>query len=276
MTTNLAPLVDFDYFVYADGAVADSQAKQELGIDKDWVKEHGPEALKERLDAHDYLHYALANVKHSYLKILERFPDRPYERLFIGGPTNYRDSLGTLKTYKGQRKKSSRPKYYKEIREYLINKHGAELSDGREADDDVSCIQFAHPDKSTVIVSVDKDLKNTPGWAYSPKKQELIYVTKKEADLNWLGQVATGDSCDNIGGIHLFGEKGLDKLRLKCKDDISLMRKEIEALYKKQYGKEWEHAFHETATLVWIQRKDWINYDGSKIEKPATNEVTPE
>lgn len=274
MNGHLNPLVDFDYFIYADSAVADNQAKQELGIDKEWEKEHGKEAVQERLAKHDYVRYALANVKNSYNKILDHFPSRSYVQLHLGGPINYRDSLGTIKIYKGQRKKSSRPKYYKEAREYMIERHGAILSDGREADDDVSIAQFSKPDKSTCIVSVDKDLLNTPGWHLSPKTWEMKYVTKKEADANFWTQVATGDDCDYIQGIKGFGKKGGEKLYARHNGDALAIRKEVEQMFRASYGKEWEAALHETAALVWIQRQDWINYDGSRIEKPIAPPTT--
>ena len=251
-----------DWAIYNAGFAADKQAKDTYG--------------EESYLENDYKMWALGNLKACVQTILDRFPDRKYARLFIGGKGNYRDAVAKIQPYKGNRDKAHRPKYYEELRLYLVERFGAEYSHGREADDEVSIIQFSNPDKSTVIVSYDKDLKNTPGWNYNPVKKELTYISKKEADLNFIGQIPTGDSTDNIRGIKGFGPKSLIKLRSQCQDDPKLMRKEIDKLFRTSYGATWEAALHETATLLWIQRKDWINYDGSKIEKPTTNEVTPE
>lgn len=261
MNTHLNPWIDGDHSIYYGGFSADKQAKAEWS--DDYINQ-------------DYLSWALSNVKNSMNSILERFPDRAYYKLFIGGKLNYRNEISRLAKYKGNRDKAHRPKYYEEMRSYLVERFRAEYSDGREADDEVSIGQWSHKDKSTCIVSYDKDLKNTPGWHWNYMSKELTYITRKEADLNWLGQCGTGDAADNVPGLKGFGPRGLDKLLFKCNNDARLLRKEIEALYKKQYGTKAQEAFHETASLVWIMRDSWINYDGSRIEKPTAPPTTEE
>lgn len=256
MNGHLNVLSDTDWAIYNSGFAADKQAKEEWG---------------ESYLEHDYKAWALSNLKTCVQTILDRFPDRKYARFFIGGKGNYRYNVATIQPYKGNRDKAHRPKYYEEMREYLADRFAAEYSHGREADDEVSIIQFSNPDKSTVIVSYDKDLKTTPGWNYNPVKKELTYITKKEADLTFWLQVCTGDSTDNIRGIKGFGPKAAEKLKARFPDDLNGLRKEIDGLFKGSYGADWESAQHETCTLVWLQRKDWINYDGGKIERPTSS-----
>lgn len=255
---SLNPLIDGDFLIYRSGAGADSQAKEEYGQD-----------YKEQ----DYTAWALGNIKVSINTILDQFPNRAYYRLFIGGKLNYRNLCARHQPYKGTRT-AAKPKYYHELRDYVVSRFGAEYSEGREADDEVSILQYAAKDRSTCIVAYDKDLRNTPGNHLNPIKKEFSYITKKEADLNFLGQVLTGDTTDAIAGIPGLGPKTRDKILQQCNYDLKNVKAEIDRQYKKHYGSRWEEVLHEMCTLLWIQRQDWINYDGGKIERPTVELAT--
>jgi hypothetical protein len=150
----------------------------------------------------------------------------------------------------------------------MINHHGAETVDGMEAEDAAGIIQYAHKDKSTVIVGVDKDLLCVPGWHYNPVKQELVYVTLAEANTYFWKQVLTGDRVDNILGIPGLGPKTADKLIDPVAGSWDGMMDVVIKAYIKHYGhvEQGEEAMHETAKLVWILRKKGETYDGSSIE----------
>ena len=107
------------------------------------------------------LGFHLQAVKRSMESILWNFPDRTYTKVYIGGEGNFRHAVAFTKPYKGTRKQE-KPKYYQEIREYLVERWGAEIVNGEEADDAVGKWQWSHPDKSTCIVAQDKDLKTIP------------------------------------------------------------------------------------------------------------------
>lgn len=237
--THLIPIVDSDYIVYRVGFA---------------VKNDEP------------IEYALATVRSSIHNIWDRFPDsKEPGQLFLTGKDNFRDKVATIQEYKGNRDRTERPKYYSEIREYMINHHRATVVDGMEAEDRVGIIQYSSKDRNTVIVGVDKDLLCIPGYHYNPVKDTLDYVTLPQADENFWKQVLTGDRTDNILGIKGMGPKTAEKLITPCQQSWSRMHEVVLLEYKKHYGSEAEQAMDENAKLIWILRKEGETYDGSPI-----------
>lgn len=258
----LTALVDADSIVYRSGFAADSQLKKEY---KETVN---AEATKEELAAYletvDYTHIALHNAKETLKGIASLF-DEQKMRVFLTGKGNYREDVASLQQYKGNRDPTHKPKYYKQLREYLMDIWQAEIVDGMEADDMVSIIQWAAKDKSTIIVSIDKDLANTPGHHYNQNRHEYKYVTKTEADLNFWKQVATGDATDHIPGLKGVGPKTVEKWAVDAGYNPSLLEERVRQEYDKRFGDRAQAVLHENASLLWIQRVEGINYDGSKL-----------
>lgn len=248
----LNPLLDLDPTVYASGFSADAEIRNDL-----IAKGHSPEeAEKIRLEM-DYLAYALSNAKTAVEFVLnDCFPNRQWYRAFLTGKGNFRDAVATIKPYKGNRDPNHRPKYYKEIRDYLVDKYKAEVVEGMEADDMLGIVQWQHPDKSTVICSIDKDLKMIPGYHFNPKKQEFIYQQMNDANLFFLWQMMVGDTTDNIPGVTGIGPKKADKVIAAADGDVSLVKEAVEKMYQNQYGPEWKAAYDEVAQLLWIRRKE--------------------
>ena len=69
-----------------------------------------------------------------------------------------------------------KPKWHEQLKEYLILSYNAEIAHGQEADDALGIAQceLDSTGKTTqgikpnsVIVSIDKDLKQIPGWHYN-------------------------------------------------------------------------------------------------------------
>lgn len=238
--THLIPLVDADYIVYRVGFA---------------VKDDEP------------VENALSTVKACVHNIWDRFPDAPKPgRLFLSGKGNFRDKLATIQVYKGNRDPANKPYYYNEIREYLINVHGAEVVQGMEAEDAVGILQYGNKDRSTCIVAVDKDLDCVPGFHWNPVKAgEIRYITLPEANKWFWTQVLMGDRTDNIRGIDGLGPKKAAAIIAACGEDEMKMRAAVLNEYKKQHGKDAEACMAETAKLVWILRKEGKTYDGSEI-----------
>src|SRR5687768_549026 len=117
---DLKPLIDLDILRYRCGFAADSQIKKEY-------KENHPgcsdEEVQHYMDNLDYTALALQNVKTILLGVTERFNEE--YKAYIQGDGNFRDQLATIKPYKGNRDKNHKPKYYKEIKEYVINQWNA-------------------------------------------------------------------------------------------------------------------------------------------------------
>lgn len=112
------------------------------------------------------------------------------------GPVNFREVI--TDDYKANRV-AAKPEHYLAAREHLTVMWGAEIITGMEADDAVSIAQT----EDTCIASIDKDLRQVPGWHYSWKKPEqgVVYVTEEQG-LHWFyTQMLTGDAVDNIKGL---------------------------------------------------------------------------
>ena len=229
MTRKLNPIIDADGLVYRVGFA---------------VKDHEP------------VTHSLHNIKVTIQDILNQFPEHEWFKLYLSGPNNFRDHLASIRPYKGNRKEAKRPRDYKEIREYLIDVWKAEVVDWKEADDACVTEQYAHKDKSTVLVSNDKDLRTCPGWHYNWVKRKVDYVDSNQAVTNFWRQMLEGDTSDNIPGVNGVGPKTADKIIDGCKGDVLLLRDMVRDLYRKQYGPDgWELAYEEVGNLLWIQRQ---------------------
>lgn len=249
-TKALTPLIDADVICYRVGFA---------------VKEDEP------------LEYALSTVKNVLGNIMDRFPEATSRRVFLTGKGNFRDKVGTILPYKGNRDPANKPFYYSEIRDYLIDYQGAEVIDGEEADDAQAKTQWAHKDKSTVIVGIDKDLYQVPGYHYNWVTDEFKYVSLAEANEFFFHQMLTGDRTDNILGCGVqkpgvyktgakkgqsytkrdgVGPKEADELLAPCKQSVLEMMRVVKDQYHKYYGDRSAAAYRENAALLWMRRED--------------------
>lgn len=241
-----SPLIDLDVLVYRCGFAADSQVKAQLkqeGLDG--------EDLEVAMADYDYTHHALGNVKQVIHEIRSKF--RGPHRGFLTGHGNFREQVATILPYKGNRPER-KPKYYKEIQQYMRDVHDAEIIHGREADDALASAQWAAKDKSTIICSIDKDLLSVPGWNYNWVRNELRYVTLAEANLFHFKQMLEGDRTDNIPGIKGVGPVTIEKLCEDCGHQLEPFRSIVQQQYQKQYGERWREAYEEVSRLLWIER----------------------
>lgn len=257
--SKLIPIIDVDSVVYRCGFASDN-SKDEMGNPID-----------------EPLENCLHSVKLHMQSILGIFEPSKGTKVFMQGSNNYRDKLATILPYKGNRDPSKRPRYFDAIREYLVGYWEAELVNGMETDDACGITQWRHKDKSTCIVTIDKDLDMIPGWHYNYVRKELYYIDLATANKKFWTQVLTGDSTDNIQGIPKVGPKTAEKI-LSNLSDWSDMHNRVKQEYINK-GLSYTE-FHENASLLWIMRDPWINYDGGnlKVGKEESNEegISPE
>jgi 5'-3' exonuclease len=192
-------------------------------------------------------------VRKTMESILATFPERKGFKAYLTGKFNFRDQLATILPYKGTRP-DRKPKYYQEIRQYLVEWFDAEVIDGMEADDAITMAQWAATDKSTCIVTQDKDLKMCPGWHYNWVKKEGFWVSPAEANTMLFKQMLEGDRSDNIPGITGIGPAKVHKILDELGNDPVRWRSRVEQEYKRQYGANWQVAFDEVASLLWMLR----------------------
>ncbi|HEY1645044.1 MAG TPA: hypothetical protein VGF75_01510 [Candidatus Saccharimonadales bacterium] len=150
-----------------------------------------------------YFAYRTINVK--IRGILDRCKATKYECYLtkIGDKTNLRNEIYDL--YKKNRTKTRKPVCLQEMHDYIEHKHKAHVSEGEEADDAITIRQyelnslgFDKKNINSVIVSIDKDFNNVPGWHYNPNKDTFKYINELNAKKNFYLQILTGDSADNV------------------------------------------------------------------------------
>lgn len=127
-----------------------------------------------------------------------------YELHLTDGKNNFRNAKAVTVPYKGERK-SEKPRWYDEIREYMVNEFEATIHYTIEADDMLAIRATELGEDESIIVSLDKDLDQVQGWHYNFVKQEKYYVDYPNAILNLAKQFLTGDRVDNIRGVKGIG-----------------------------------------------------------------------
>ena len=126
--------------------------------------------------------------------------------LWLSGPNNFR--YGVYPEYKANRITAKRPKWEKEVKQFLTDVWGAQWSDGCEADDmlGVRQMELLGRQEPVVICTIDKDLDMIPGDHYNFVKKEKYFVTDEEAIRFFYYQCLIGDPVDNIKGVPGIGK----------------------------------------------------------------------
>lgn len=138
--------------------------------------------------------------------------------VLLSGPGNFRDTLATIKPYKGNRDDAYKPQHYQAIRDYLCNRWDARIIEGHEADDECSILAWmdynsAGPEgPRSVVCTIDKDLDQIPVPHYDYAKKVYYEVDKEEGDYIFHKQTLCGDATDNIQGMFRVGEKAAEKM----------------------------------------------------------------
>lgn len=121
--------------------------------------------------------------------------------------TNWRH--GVLPTYKQNRKGSLKPLQLMAVKEYLASNYNSYLKPSLEADD-VMGILATHPTLikgKKVIVSIDKDMKQIPGWLFNPDKDSKPQMVEaSDGDYFHYFQTLTGDPVDGYSGCPKIGK----------------------------------------------------------------------
>lgn len=170
--------------------------------------------------------------------------------VYLSGKDNFRKLISYPVKYKGNRK-AEKPVYFEFIREYLIEKYNAKVVDGMEADDILSIRQHELRGNS-VIVSIDKDMKQVPGKHYNTDTKEIITINKLEAFRNLGIQMLTGDATDNILGIDGLGPKKAQKI-LGGKKTEKEIYDTITAEYKKFWPDNWNDMLLANLSLLTLK-----------------------
>ena len=143
------------------------------------------------------LEFALGRCNDLVHKILHDTGATSYE-LYIGGGSNFRHQIDP--NYKANRSEMVRPLHLEDVRSHLVTQWKAHVVDGIEAEDAVG-IAANHCDTSFIIVHIDKDLNQLPGWHYNFVTCETYFVTPLDGWRSFYTQLIMGDRVDNIPGF---------------------------------------------------------------------------
>lgn len=191
----------------------------------------------------------LQMVKSSLENTLNVLGTKDY-RLYLSGRRNFRDDL--YPEYKANRDGAIRPKYYRDIRDYLVSQWKGRVVEGIEADDALGHDQVANPD--SVIVTIDKDLDQIPGEKYNLISQERYTVTPQDGMRFFYEQLLSGDPTDNIPGITGIGPAKAKKALAECTTPKELASRAYE-MYTTLVIDKPDEIIDRNASLLWIQRK---------------------
>lgn len=128
----------------------------------------------------------------------------------------FRNHIAQEKEYKGNRKDKTDSTYYPDkyddmayVFEYINHRYQTLFFDDLEADDILSFVQ--QPEK-TFIVSIDKDLKQVPGYHFDLKLGIMTHTSEEEGLKLLITQCLTGDNTDGIPGLKGCGPKRIKKI----------------------------------------------------------------
>lgn len=220
---------------------------------------------KELLIDADFLIYSVGfaseedSEKFAKSRLVETLEDMVYIHLkatsyeaFLTGKGNYRYEIAKTVPYKGNRKDAKKPKHYDALRECMITRLGAVLVEGQEADDEVAIRMTKEPDKY-LLVGVDKDLRQIPGWHHNPHKAQTEYIDDFEAYKNFATQLLTGDRVDNIPGLSNVGPVKAAKALQNAKTKEDLLAAAFAKYQELGYSREY---FIEQGQLLWLRRTE--------------------
>ena len=186
-------------------------------------------------------------------------------QVILSDARNFRKMLDNMeKPYKGNR--GPKPDACGIIRDYFRKYQKAWSSPYCEADD--VCAMLHHKQHregtyNTLLVDIDKDSLNTPGWHMSPsikrkgfitKEAKVFFVESDDASYNFYKQLLTGDTVDNIPGVPGIGPKKADSILKGCRCANEMYAKVLD-LYVEEYQ---ELCYSEVIRVI-IQRGNLLH-----------------
>lgn len=286
MENKRTAIIDGDIIVYRAGFVPQTNIHQVVDQDGDVLEEFSSKA-----EANDFVEmlslqeHVVPTIKSEVLPASHDDVDMIVDTMiknivinskstdyivYLTGSTNFRNQVATAKIYKGNRSDSPKPIHYEYIREYMQDKHPFVMSDNCEADDLCAMRLYDQfkkartskkkSDCQAVLCSIDKDLRNIPGYHYNIVSKVTDWVTPRDANRHFAKQLLTGDNTDNIPGVSFLsgnkkkvGPKTAEKL-IGDAVTIEELYTAVVKVYEEYVGEGWEDKLQEVGSLLWMQR----------------------
>ena len=188
--------------------------------------------------------------------------------------SNFRNDVATILPYKGNRSGTEKPARWAMLRQYLLDTYpdNVTLVSGMEADDQLAIDQYKnlhisqdlpadHPDfQATIISTIDKDLKQVPGWHYNWQHDEVSYVTRTEGLRFFYQQLLTGDMTDNIKGLYGVGPKSTLVKKLDDMETEEAMFDHVFSAYEDRFGSYAKQFIIENGRLLWMMTHSYDDW----------------
>ena len=203
---------------------------------------------------------ALLRVEVMMRDILHETESTEYKS-FLTGQGNFRYDI--YPDYKANRKDKPKPTHLKACRTYLLDTWKSYLSEGCEADDLIGIEATAADDMmSYIICSIDKDLKQIPGYHYNFVTKDKVFVSPLDGLKSFYKQLILGDVSDNIPGYDGKARQKWPKFMQHHHDAIDSFYDELDMYdYVRNIYTENAHDIILNGRLLFIQRKEnqqWI------------------
>lgn len=149
-----------------------------------------------------------------YINYLKDKLQAPNVVVTFSDKNNFRKTV--YPSYKSNRIGTRKPIAFSDFKGWVKQNYTTIIKPGLEADD-VLGILATLPSKEfmgrRVIVSIDKDMEQIPGYIFNPNKDETIRtINKADAQQKFWMQVLTGDATDGYPGCPGLGPKGAEKI----------------------------------------------------------------
>lgn len=142
--------------------------------------------------------------------------DDKHYQFYLTGKGNFRFDYD--ETYKGQRK-GEKPLMLPYAREHFVAAHGAIVTSGEEADDAISIEAHKHDWQEVIVVSIDKDFRQTPCQLFNPNKDTWESIDPWFGRVNFYEQLLVGDPVDNVVGVYKVGPVTAKKMLVGARSE---------------------------------------------------------
>lgn len=172
-------------------------------------------------------------------------------------------------TYKDNREGKEEPPLLGEAKAAVADNYKTLRQPRIEADDLMGMIgSDARPMKDgsiPVIITIDKDLRQIPGWHFNPNKEDFpVRVTMEEADRFFYQQWLTGDTTDNIPGLFKWGPaKAAKLLDVAPRGDWDRAVLMAYSMHPKKYDAAYALAMARCVRI--LRQSDWDKATGTPI-----------
>ena len=177
------------------------------------------------------------------------FPTPDQYEIYLTGSGNFRHQIAKSYEYKGNRKSAEKPIHLYHIRQYMVDKFDAIVSEGEEADDLIA-IEATRLGPDTVVASIDKDMLQIPCHHFNFGKNEWKAVDEWSGLRFFYNQILTGDRADNIVGLYRVGPVKATKMLSEAKTEQDLWEACVKA-----YDGDVDRVI-ENARLLWLRRTE--------------------